>query len=161
MTQGRSPSYPLEPLRQREEWRLDVLEAELGQCSRHSAAARDRHTGLVDERQALSVAFSRAGVGATIDPGLASNRLHCLMSAAERIAAAAVEARELEQERERIRAMAACQRDKVDALVRDRERHEARAASAAARAHNNELDRDWLARARWCSQRDGKSGGLV
>jgi flagellar biosynthesis chaperone FliJ len=148
VTGERSPKYPLEPLRLREGWRLELLQTALAAASRRLAETNNKHVRLCRERRMICE-DSAMVASAVIDPCLARNRLRYLDDLSARIASTVGSIRELESDRERIRQQASEQRDKLESLERHRRRHAHELASAASREEANEADREWLGRSQW------------
>lgn len=152
---GTTSRYPLEALRQREGWRLDALQAELGASARRlvdtDAHCQDlRHEFRAVAAQALPV------VATAIDPVVARSRLLYLGVLQMRVAAAARSVAEAQQSRDRIRLDCGRQHCKVEAIERHRQGFLRGETARLDRLQSAEADRDWLTRAWWRHHRDGE-----
>lgn len=140
--------YGLEPVRTKAQWRLEALQRDLARATARSAELHGQTEAVTRDLEALTVQ-ARSAAASLIDPTAALQRLTHMASisqrltalSAERDAADAAKADCLEQVRK--------QQLAIEALEKDRERHQHDYVTERQRRSAVEADDDWLTRTAW------------
>lgn len=137
--------YPLEPVLQRQRWRLDALQARLGRLQRHLSARERMSRDLQDQHAQVSRDFA-ASPNRMFNPETHTRTLSWLVQLQARLAEVTEELLGLESDRRALIALCNGQRCKVEAI----EAHRDRSIGDFTREESGRLaavaDRDWLAR---------------
>jgi hypothetical protein len=139
--------YALQPVLNRQQWRIDALHAQLGAANRAIAQARD----AIDERERLlrerHAALAQSSTRA-IDPVLLRHHLHWLAAEREAIGRERQQLQRLGEERHRLLADCRAHEAKLESLQRHRSDSLADHLRTEQRRAASSADRDWLARHR-------------
>jgi predicted nucleic acid-binding Zn-ribbon protein len=138
-------NYALEPLRKRQAWQLEALQARLGIANRDIASAtsqlHQRHERLREQHAKACEAVTQR-----VDPVLQRRSLCWLAQLREEITLAQTRMNELQMQRSHLMTECVASQNKLAAI----ERHRDECLAEYAQTHQNRLaaaaDSDWLAR---------------
>lgn len=137
--------YALQPVLDRQRWRIDALQAKLGVAQRAVSEAQDALHARERQLAVLhqSLADARAG---RLDPVLLRRSLHWLAGEREQIAAQHQQLERLKAERDERLAEYRAQQAKLESLQQHRTEHQAEYVQEMQRRAAAAADNDWLAR---------------
>ena len=137
--------YPLEPIRQRQQWRLDKSMAELARAQQAILETETEMTRLqhAHDRQATAVAQA---LPLRLDPGAHRRALDYLAHLRGQWQQLDVQRKDQCVARDRLRQECLAQQVRLDGLARHKEDALTEYADEIRHRNSNEQDRDWLAR---------------
>lgn len=137
--------YALQPVLERQRWRIDALQAKLGVTQRAVAEAQG---ALESREQQLAAMHETLAAGSTgrLDPVLRRRSLQWLAGEREQIAAQQQELERLKAERAELLAQYRAQQAKFESLQQHRAERQAEYVQETQRRAAAAADNDWLAR---------------
>ena len=153
-TERRMLTYPLAPLHQQENWRLEILQSEVASAARRHAESLELRASLLQQHRDAAKSFA-PGVSTVIDPQVAAQRLNYLRAVQQRMEAATHRVLSAQAECEAVQSTCAKQRVRYESIEAHRCNHVRDASAEAERRHGAEVDREWLARIQWRRDRHG------
>lgn len=137
--------YALQPVLERQRWRIDALQAQLGAAQRAVSQAQEQLDARERQLAAMHQSLADARTG-RLDPVLLRRSLHWLAGEREQIVGQRQQLEQLKAERAALLADYRAQQAKLEGLQQHRAEHLADYVQEAQRRAAAAADSDWLAR---------------
>jgi len=145
----RAFSYALEPLRRKQQWQLDSLQAQLGKAQRALDLAEQE---LRDMQAAFDGASADAAMAAHFDPRRHQGSLAYLLQCRRQMETSRERLQELREKRDDLSRSCLSMQQALETTEAHRRRCLEEYAHAEQSRQAAEADRDWIAREHWRKQ---------